>query len=140
MNTDIETARKLIIECSKELPCLAAVQRICETSFNEVRNPPLKWRPAFEDTDCESLESTRATFVAYHWCRDRSAYHPLNLTNEEEGKLFDLEEHESILEFYVRTLEQLHNVQLRKDPRFMNHLRHGYEKFRERFAKAMRED
>jgi len=129
MNTLIETARKLITECCKEVPCLAEVQRLCETTFGELKNPPKKMRHCFPDTDEKSKESTRATFVAYYWMKDNSGINPLlefegdilsaSLENDAQRELFLL----------IIILKTLHNIQLLLDPRFLNEPRGADARF-----------
>ena len=121
MNTPIEIARKLIVECSKECPCLAEVQRLCETTFEEIERPSLKIRSVCSDTDALSQNSSKATFIAYHWAKDNfkincpkdSGDNPTYFNDEESSDRF----------FLTRALENLHSLQIYSDPRFLNHLK-----------------
>ncbi len=135
----IETARALVFECSKEHPQLVEIQRLCNTSFIEIQNPPGVIRSLFKDTDEESGEPAKATFTALHWLTDHSSGCSVSVP-EDQINIFALDTDKCEIHCLVKVLKGLHDIQLRKDTRFMTLLKDQYSKFRTRFAEEMSEE
>lgn len=117
----IPIARKLIAKCNKESPDLSIVEAICRVGFAQIERPPEFIRPLYADTDEASPNTTKATFIAFHWIHDRMG---CSILDEENEYLIFLENEDyRILYFLMRTLQSLHKVQLAKDPRYLCTLR-----------------
>lgn len=135
MNALNVQSTELVKECSREHPSLKKVEEICGISFQTFGTIGTLL-PLFNDTDTESTKEARATWLAYHWLRQETYKDTTGggLFNQEVELDFRTSQNQFDIEARIILLHTFHKMQLRRDPRFMNHLRNEYAKFRKRFA------
>lgn len=133
----ITTGRQLARLCLANTPDLQAVEVLCGTTFQEVLNSQDGWTPVFDNTDDESSDGAKATFVAHRWFNMQAFGVSLTAAGDNRD-IFILDEEECELYCLAKTFDLLHSIQLRKDPRFMTVLKDKERKSREDAAKRLR--